>query len=507
MKYIKLMLALCMLVGCSPASPVLPVPTPSPAATSSTTATHTRLFAPTPTPLPPETMPFYHLRLEYASTSDWAALYVNDPGTVLTSQLVSTTGEATTASIAIEDNGRMIFELNQSLANSQAGMRVTMTVDLAISIEDPPQSLTFLSKHGAINGSGWSVSVISGEETILIEDINHYWVDQNNPDTSAYDVTVDLASLTTISPAEVQVQRPNPMVWAVYYAAYGNITGSGGWFWPDMIVDRPLNFYESIDSQAIASQIQQAKSAGIDGFFVSDTDLRDIWYGNQFRYMLNEAEKQNFRIAIFLEAANIPNGMQSVDDLYEWISYGIATYGDHPAYMQLNGKPLVVVYAASGYSPQTWAELFDRLESDGTQASYLAMGYDMAYLSVFDGIFDYAIFNYPNLAELYTSLSRSVRNFTLLTPNSSPKIFMATVQPGFNDLYWTTSPTIVDREDGQFYRTTFDAAIASDPDWIMITTWNEFTEATNIEPSELYGDQYLQITSEYVSAWKNTWLP
>lgn len=476
--------------------------------TSTTTAVPTRIIASTPTPLPPETVPFYHLRLEYASTSDWATLYVNDPGTLLTSQLVSTTGEATTASIAIDENGKIILELNQSLANSQAGMRVTMTVDLALSVENSLQSLTFLSEHGALHGSGWRVSVISGEENILIEEVSHYWVDQNNPDTSPYGVTVDLASLASIAPAEAQVQHPNHMVWAVYYAGYGNMTGSGGWFWPDMVVDRPLNLYESNDSQAIASQIQQARSAGIDGFFVSDTDLRDPWYGNQFRVLLNEAEKQNFRIAIFLEAADIPNDrMQSVDDLYQWISYGVSRYGPHPAYMQLDGKPLVVVYAAGGYSPQTWADLFDRLESEGTEASYLAMGYDMAYLTVFDGIFDYAIFNYPNLAELYASLSQSVRNFVLLAPNSSPKIFMATVQPGFNNLYWTDSPTIVDRDDGQYYRATFDAAVASNPDWIMITTWNEFTEATNIETSELYGDQYLQITSEYVSAWKNKWFP
>ena len=29
-----------------------------------------------------------------------------------------------------------------------------------------------------------------------------------------------------------------------------------------------------------------------------------------------------------------------------------------------------------------------------------------------------------------------------------------------------------DRDGGAFYRSTWDAALASDPDWIFITTWN-----------------------------------
>jgi hypothetical protein len=56
--------------------------------------------------------------------------------------------------------------------------------------------------------------------------------------------------------------------------------------------------------------------------------------------------------------------------------------------------------------------------------------------------------------------------------------------------------------DGEFYRSTFEAALQSDPDWIFITTWNEWWEHTHIERSEEFGDQYLQITREYAGRWK-----
>ena len=53
------------------------------------------------------------------------------------------------------------------------------------------------------------------------------------------------------------------------------------------------------------------------------------------------------------------------------------------------------------------------------------------------------------------------------------------------------------RSDGAFYRSTWEAALASDPDWVFITMWNEWWEHTHIEPSEKFGDQYLRITEEY----------
>ncbi|MBC7194961.1 MAG: hypothetical protein H5U37_04825, partial [Caldisericia bacterium] len=53
-----------------------------------------------------------------------------------------------------------------------------------------------------------------------------------------------------------------------------------------------------------------------------------------------------------------------------------------------------------------------------------------------------------------------------------------------------------------YYWNTFETAIESDPDWIFITTWNEWWEHTYIEPSELYGGLYLWITYVFANKWK-----
>jgi hypothetical protein len=53
------------------------------------------------------------------------------------------------------------------------------------------------------------------------------------------------------------------------------------------------------------------------------------------------------------------------------------------------------------------------------------------------------------------------------------------------------------------YEEDWKAAIASNPEWITITSWNEWFEGTQIEPSASYGNLYLDLTHRYATLWKN----
>lgn len=85
-----------------------------------------------------------------------------------------------------------------------------------------------------------------------------------------------------------------------------------------------------------------------------------------------------------------------------------------------------------------------------------------------------------------------------------PRISMATVSPGYDERYirGRTTQLVVDREGGAFYERQWEAAIDARPDWVVITTWNEWWENSEIEASQRYGEQYPSRTKIWADAFK-----
>ncbi|MGH2792879.1 MAG: glycoside hydrolase family 99-like domain-containing protein, partial [Actinomycetota bacterium] len=81
---------------------------------------------------------------------------------------------------------------------------------------------------------------------------------------------------------------------------------------------------------------------------------------------------------------------------------------------------------------------------------------------------------------------------------TGPHLTVATVSPGYNDrrLRGNANPIVERGSAGERYLASWDAAVAGDPDWILVTSWNEWYEGTHIEPSVLYGDLALRQTAE-----------
>jgi len=49
---------------------------------------------------------------------------------------------------------------------------------------------------------------------------------------------------------------------------------------------------------------------------------------------------------------------------------------------------------------------------------------------------------------------------------------------------------------------TWRVAMEQNPNWIMICSWNEWHEGSEIEPSVEYGDYYIRLTREYADKFK-----
>jgi hypothetical protein len=92
------------------------------------------------------------------------------------------------------------------------------------------------------------------------------------------------------------------------------------------------------------------------------------------------------------------------------------------------------------------------------------------------------------------------------------KYWAGTIQPGWNDLNSakpgcedlrvSSQPFARDRENGAYYQRTVDAVLPTQPDFILVHSFNEWIEGSMIEPSTSYGDLYLELTARHVAAFK-----
>src|SRR5262249_9135337 len=86
------------------------------------------------------------------------------------------------------------------------------------------------------------------------------------------------------------------------------------------------------------------------------------------------------------------------------------------------------------------------------------------------------------------------------------RMWTAGIIPGWDEskiLPPRISPKVFPRRDGAMYEEGWRGAMASNPEWITITSWNEWFEGTQIEPSVSYGTHYLDLTLQYANQWKN----
>ncbi len=279
-----------------------------------------------------------------------------------------------------------------------------------------------------------------------------------------------------------------PLVLAFYYGWFDENTWS-----LNKLSDLPKIPYTSKASEMMAYHILQAKSAGIDAFIMS-------WWGrgnpteDNFKILLDQARQAGFKVAIDFELTS--PFFKNLDDAVRELQYVQTTHANHPSYLRVDGKPVIFFWRQQLYSVEQWAAIRNQIDPN-RNFIWIAEGIDETYQRVFDGHHLYMI---AWAKDPYVELNkwpRRIRRF------GAEKIWVATVNPGADNRKTTQTEKVVrDRENGNYYRETWRAAFSSSPDWIMVTSWNEWPEGTMIEPSVTYGDLYVNITREYAAIFK-----
>ena len=123
---------------------------------------------------------------------------------------------------------------------------------------------------------------------------------------------------------------------------------------------------------------------------------------------------------------------------------------------------------------------------------------DRAFVSIFDGASTYNI-----TGQTHHKSPPEIRAWALaaypkmIAAAGSGKISAVTIIPGYDDRkLWRLPPRpVTDRWGGETYRALWQEAIAAAPDYILITSWNEWHEGSELEVSVEYGSRILDTTA------------
>lgn len=303
-----------------------------------------------------------------------------------------------------------------------------------------------------------------------------------------------LPSPMTIHAAPLLQSAGDPLVMAFYYPWFDQ----SAWTY-DKLSDIPAEPYVSSDRAVMGRQIDQAKRAGIDAFLVA-------WYGpgsgnqteSNLAAMLEEANARGFKIGVLFETTSPFFG--GAGDVTAALQYLQSTHVNHPAFLRVDGRPVVFFWQPTLYGVDTWQGIRAQVDPNFSNI-WISEGVDTSYLSVFDGHHLYSNTWNPPADLTATNQKFAARVAQARDSYGAYKFWVATVMPGYNDVK-IRGGFARDREGGNYFAQGWQAAIASNPNWIVINSFNEWPEGSYIEPSAAFGDLFLGIAGSYSQQFK-----
>ncbi len=354
----------------------------------------------------------------------------------------------------------------------------------------------------------WHLTLISPEAPARLEVYN-----ENEPDRGWLVDRFDAVTRDSIfeSPVNrllaggpIRIEAgPQPLVMAFFYP------WAQHWNWStDRLLDRPSFLYSTELPDEVAHSLQDARAAGLDGVVVSwrgDTD----WNDRRLKIVLDQAQALGLKVSMLVETLMakplLPDGSHGpIADtvMRQWLEKAFDVFVQHPAFLRVRGRPVIFVYVADAFTPTEWRDMVQSLERSRRNMFLMADSLDPAFLESFSGAFTYATAGIPrpDLERFYTDQALRTQSYNLSYPGVR-RVAAATVSPGYDDSVLGRDTTlVVDRANGAFYVAQWQAAVAAQPDWILVTSWNEFWENTHIEPSVRYGRRYQDRTRTW-SSW------
>jgi len=401
--------------------------------------------------------------------AEWARVEVRGAQLHVVGRSVSFAGDADLAAPLVDGQ---VVQVRQP---SRATRRVEARIDLAIGLTGEP----LCAIASAAAGAPTRIVVRSGSRVIAAGE----WGDPAPPRLWA----IDPARLAAPLPRRDWGRR----VLAFYYGWWGTPTGPArAWLhWnpaaPDRAVQRlpTLGVYDSADPAVLRQHVAWARQAGIDTLVVS-LWTRGAHQDLMLARLLDAAREGGLTVAGYLEAA------ASSDDLRAQVQSYLKAEMAHPAWLTVHGDKVLFLYTRvlAAVDPpglrRALADLPVRAIGDGLRREWLdATGGVHAYVS-------------------FIAPAQHREAFRLMRQRArlADKLAVATAMPGYDDTPVRFPGGAIARDGGRVYQDDWRSAALAD--WVVVTSFNELHEGSQIEPTVDEGMRWIERTRAFADAFR-----
>jgi len=260
-----------------------------------------------------------------------------------------------------------------------------------------------------------------------------------------------------------------------------------------------LGWYDQTDSD-ISQHYKWARYAGIN-FFVNSYWGSGSGEDHVIRsHMFDNADRGDIKLCVFLEPVITPS------NIIAQTNYLCDNYFNRPGYFRIDSKPVIFIYVTRAMSDANLTTYITDLRTAATSKGYTVyiVGDEVwgspnstsepNRVSLMDAVTNYDVYGNLGSARFVTDLilntwqskNTSWKNFV----NGLGKQFIPAVSPGFNDRGVRDGHQPSSRKlnnESYAFGTLFSgmldrAKLTADMNMIMVTSWNEWHEDTQIEP-------------------------
>jgi hypothetical protein len=257
------------------------------------------------------------------------------------------------------------------------------------------------------------------------------------------------------------------------------------WFddnsWRRAKTDLPaIGTYNSDSRTVMRRQIEEAKSAGIDGFIVSWKASTKL--DRRLERLIEVARSEDFKLALIYQGLDFQRHPQPIERVRADLETFAATWAADPVF-DLFDKPLVIWSGTWKFSTADIASVTGRVRD---RLLVLGSERDVGGIHRLAGDVDGNAYYWssvdpertPNYASKLQEMAEAV--------HAAGGLWIAPAAPGF-DARLIGGTRTIERDDGQTLREQMSVAMSSGPDAIGVISWNEYSENSHIEPSQQHG--------------------